>query len=86
MTNIQKLDRIYVGESESVSLRLKQHRQKRKGISVSAIIIPLTDKSCTRAVETLLISELNRYGFDLESSADIQHQLFGSALKFLTQA
>lgn len=63
----------YVGETDSLSQRLSQHRS-RKGegwSSLSAIAIRIDGgKSLARNVESLVIQRMARMGFDLVSVAD----------------
>jgi predicted GIY-YIG superfamily endonuclease len=64
--------RYYVGETDSLSQRLRQHRMKggRKWSQCRAFALPVDNKSQARAFESLLIRELARSGFSMESLTD----------------
>lgn len=70
---------LYVGETESVRQRLKQHRDHYKalGYSFNAAVVPVSDKSAARRLETSLIHALKGRGFDIENDSDSRHVLFG---------
>mmetsp|Transcript_6673 Transcript_6673/g.13212 ORF Transcript_6673/g.13212 Transcript_6673/m.13212 type:complete len:138 (+) Transcript_6673:3062-3475(+) len=61
----------YVGETDSISKRLSQHRKKGGLWSRSkAVVFPLGNKSEARYYESALIGELARAGYSLESIVD----------------
>ena len=61
----------YVGETDSISKRLKQHRKKGGAWKASrAVIFPLGNKSMARYCESALIGAMAREGFSLESLED----------------
>ena len=64
--------RYYVGETDSLSQRLSQHRSKGKSwSSLSAIAIEIDEgKSYARSIESLVIKRMARSGFELVSIAD----------------
>ena len=72
-------DILYVGETESINQRLKQHRDQRKDFSISALVTNILDKSTARLCETNLINQLKDLGYQLQNSSDGEHQLFGNA-------
>ncbi|CAM9772584.1 unnamed protein product, partial [Chrysoparadoxa australica] len=45
----------YIGESEALAQRLKQHRSRHLTVNIDAIVAPVSDKSAARAAETLAI-------------------------------
>ena len=71
-------DLLYVGETESIRQRLKQHRDKYKaqGYSFNAAVLSVRDKSTARQTETVLINALKSRGLDIENDADSKHVLF----------
>jgi len=63
--------RYYVGETDSLSKRLLQHRRKGSTWSHSnTVVFPVKDKTQARYWESILIGELAREGYSLESIAD----------------
>jgi hypothetical protein len=64
--------RYYVGETDSLSKRLSQHRRKGSGMwsHSKAVVFPVDDKTQARYLESTLIGELARAGYSLESIAD----------------
>ena len=63
--------RYYVGETDSISKRLAQHRKKGGAWKASrAIVFPLGNKSMARYCESALIGALAREGYALESLED----------------
>jgi len=62
----------YVGETDSLSQRLSQHRSKgRDWSSLSAVAIQIEEgKSHARNVESLVIRRMSKDGFDMISVAD----------------
>jgi predicted GIY-YIG superfamily endonuclease len=64
--------RYYVGETDSLSQRLKQHRMKggKKWAQCRAVALLVDNKSQARAIESLLIQELAQSGFLMESLTD----------------
>ena len=64
--------RYYVGETDSLSQRLSQHRSKGKEwSSLSAIAIKNDEgKSKSRNIESLVIQQMAKHGFNLISIAD----------------
>ena len=71
----------YVGETESINQRLKQHRSKRvKGYQyskVQATVVGIDGgKSKARMTETKVMKELERMGFDLISKGDMDNKRF----------
>ncbi|GMH85492.1 hypothetical protein TL16_g10248, partial [Triparma laevis f. inornata] len=74
----------YVGETESINQRLKQHRSKRaKGYQyskVQAAVVGIEGgKSKARLTETKVMKELEGLGFDLISKGDIDNKKFSSS-------
>jgi hypothetical protein len=74
---------LYVGETESLNQRLREHRQyyKRKALVVSCVAFNVADKSAARALETRLIGELKQRGFPFDRDADATHSLFSRAAR-----
>jgi hypothetical protein len=63
--------RYYVGETDSLSQRLRQHRKKGLPWAQSrAVALPVDSKTQARAWESLLIQRLSQSGFSMESVAD----------------
>ena len=63
--------RYYVGETDSLSQRLSQHRSKGKDWSkLSSVAIQVDNKSLARNVESLVIQQMAKSGFDLVSITD----------------
>jgi hypothetical protein len=63
--------RYYVGETDSISKRLAQHRKKGGAWKASrTIVFPLGNKSMARYCESALIGALAREGYPLESLGD----------------
>jgi len=63
--------RYYIGETDSLSKRLSQHRRKGSIWSHSnTVVFPVKDKTQARYWESTLIGELARAGYSLESIAD----------------
>jgi hypothetical protein len=64
--------RYYIGETDSLSKRLSQHRRKGSGMwsHSKAVVFPVDDKTQARYLESTLIGELARAGYSLESIAD----------------
>ena len=63
--------RYYVGETDSISQRLNQHRRKgNKWANSSAVAFPVNDKTQARYWESALIRELVRKNYSLESISD----------------
>jgi hypothetical protein len=63
--------RYYVGETDSLSQRLRQHRKKGLPWAQSrAVALPVNSKTQARAWESLLIQKLAQSGFSMESVAD----------------
>jgi hypothetical protein len=73
----------YVGESESLSQRLLQHRRfyQRAACLVSCLVINVSNKSQARQLETMLIHYLKQYGVSFDRDADVNHSLFSKGLK-----
>jgi predicted transposase YdaD len=72
-----------VGETGSIRQRLQQHRnnynnKEGKSLISSVIIIKVNNKSQSRSMETFLIKELKKNGFNIEHDSDESHSLFGS--------
>ena len=66
-----KTPRMYVGETDSLSQRLRQHRKKGGAwLHSRAIALPVESKTQARAWESVLIQRLAQSGFDLESITD----------------
>lgn len=74
--------RYYVGESDSLSRRLAQHRLKGKEwSSLNAIAIKIDGgKSVARNIESLVIQRMAKSGFNLVSIAD------GTSIRFYGRA
>lgn len=72
---------LYVGETESLSQRLHQHRlnYRRKGMQLEVLAMRMPDKSTARMVETETIRGLKKAGFRFDRTSDSQHVLFGQA-------
>ena len=69
----------YVGETEGVSQRLRQHRAKEGWNEVEMLALAVKGgKSSARSVETKLINALKECGALLVSEADGSHRLFSS--------
>ena len=75
----------YVGETESLSQRLSQHRSKGSGKGgvdkgdwkhMNAVVFPITEggKSMALTIETLLIRRLSKMGYPLISLTDGRHR------------
>ncbi|CAJ1966258.1 unnamed protein product [Cylindrotheca closterium] len=61
----------YVGETDSLSQRLKKHRSKGAAwSSARAVALPVSDKSEARAWESQLIQKMVQAGFRMESITD----------------
>ncbi len=61
----------YVGETDSISKRLKQHRKKGGAWKASrAVVFPLGNKSMARYCESALIGAMAREGYSMESLED----------------
>lgn len=71
---------LYVGETESVRQRLRQHRDRYKaeGYSFNAAVLGMPNKSAARRLETSLLQALKAQGFDIENDSDSRHVLFGN--------
>lgn len=61
--------RYYVGESDSLSRRLSEHRSKWPNLNAIAIKID-GGKSLARHVESLVIQRMSKSGFNLDNIAD----------------
>jgi hypothetical protein len=75
----------YVGETEGITRRLRQHRSRflrENGIRIGCIVIRVENKSVAREIETKIISKLRREGYLLQSVSDGKHVLFGSSSSF----
>lgn len=74
---------LYVGESESLTQRLRQHRMfyKRADCQVVAVAWNVADKSSARQLETQLIGEMKKRGFIFDRDSDASHSLFSRGLK-----
>lgn len=74
---------LYVGETESISQRLQQHRSqhsKNRGssIGIGCIVLRVENKSMGRRIETRSIQILRKQGYLLQNSvSDECHILFG---------
>lgn len=77
-TSPASMDMLYVGETESISQRLDQHRRNRRGKDISAVVLSISNKSSARFLETNLIRKLKSAGYDIDQDTDSQHSLFGS--------
>ena len=79
------LPKYYVGETDSFSRRIKKHRSKKadgmrwKEISAAVAPLPSGGKSHARMIETSLIKQLTKGGFDLVSKDDGKHTRFSIA-------
>jgi hypothetical protein len=63
--------RYYVGETDSLPQRLRQHRRKGSPWSQSrAVAVPVASKSQARAWENVLIQRMAQSGFSMESVTD----------------
>ena len=72
-------DRVYVGETESIRQRLKQHLGTYKGVKITALVTSSPNKSSARGTESLLIARLKAQGYNVEGGGgDEQHVLFGA--------
>ena len=73
----------YVGETESLQQRLRQHRMfyKRAECQVVALAWNVADKSSARQLETQLIPWMKQRGFTFDRDADAAHSLFSRGLK-----
>lgn len=63
-----KNGQFYVGETAALGTRLATHRRQKPHNTV--LVTPVADKSAAQRVETTLIRELQRRGFDLISAHD----------------
>ena len=71
--------RYYVGETEALDQRLRQHRAKGGAwTEAAALVLPVRDRSTARALETALQRNLEAMGLALESSADARHRRFSA--------
>lgn len=71
---------IYVGETDCLPQRLRQHRARPEGgdwLRASAVAVAMPNKSAARKAEALAIRHLRRLGYKLISSADADHVHFG---------
>lgn len=63
--------RYYVGETDSLSQRLAQHRSKGNDwSSLSAVAIQVDNKSSARSIESLVIQQMSKRGFNMVSVVD----------------
>ena len=70
----------YVGETESISQRIKTHRSSPtySGFVVSALVVRVAQgKSAARLLESTLIQGLKRGGLLIKNDKDESHRLFG---------
>ena len=72
-------DVLYIGETESIRQRFKQHQDsfKKQQYTFTAAVLTLSNKSTARRVETTLINNLKKNGYDLMNQSDGHHVLFG---------
>ncbi len=74
----------YVGESDSVTDRLRRHRAETfKGASVRMAVIRADNKGHARRLETHLIGALKQSGFCVVFDTDGQHKQFGQQSRHL---
>lgn len=78
----------YVGETESLAQRLRQHRlfYRRSGGVVACVAFSVPHKSAARRLETLLIQQLKKPSLlaeplVFERDADAKHSLFSRELR-----
>jgi hypothetical protein len=82
-------DTWYVGETESIAQRLRQHRHRYQlnggnagagggSVVVSAVAVNVPNKSAARRIESTVISRMKSEGFVIERDADESHALFGA--------
>ncbi|GJP63499.1 hypothetical protein CLOP_g20566 [Closterium sp. NIES-67] len=69
--------KFYVGETDQIVERIRQHRNSKLRESPVAII-PAPSKSAARFIETHLITRLRDAGMPLVNKADQKHRHFGS--------
>ncbi len=71
----------YVGETESLNQRLRQHRMfyKRNDCLVHCLAFNVPNKSMARALETKLITTLKSKGYSFDRDSDATHTLFSRA-------
>ncbi len=71
----------YVGETESLNQRLRQHRMfyKRNDCLVHCLAFNMPNKSMARALETKLITTLKSKGYSFDRDSDATHTLFSRA-------
>ncbi|KAF9610619.1 hypothetical protein IFM89_023507 [Coptis chinensis] len=68
---------LYVGQTDDLEGRVRAHRSKEGNVSFLYIIVP--GKSIACQLETLLINQLPRQGFQLINLADGKHRNFGTS-------
>lgn len=62
---------LYVGETDSISKRLTQHRRDKKKATAHALLVAVSEgKTEARDLEAIIIRELNSRGFNLLSTVD----------------
>jgi predicted GIY-YIG superfamily endonuclease len=73
----------YVGETESLNQRLRQHRMfyKRGDCLVHCLAFNVPNKSLARALETKLITTLKTKGYSFDRDSDAAHSLFSRSLR-----
>lgn len=75
-------DQIYIGETESISQRLIQHRRRMKDHHVRALTIKVSNKSDARKIEAAFIQEFTKEGYNVVRSSDADNVLFSSNISF----
>lgn len=72
---------LYVGETESLTQRLHQHRlnYRRSGKHVEALACIVADKSLARQLETQSIHALKKAGYGFDKDTDSRHRLFSQS-------
>ncbi len=73
----------YVGETESLQQRLRQHRDyyKKHDCQVVALAWNVNDKSMARQTESKLIPWMKQKGYVFERDTDASHTLFSRGMK-----
>lgn len=80
------LKAIYVGETESISARLENHRKNKKfleylqhsSLTFDTLVIQVDNKSSARAIETELITYFKVHNYELCGDSDQWHSLFSN--------
>ncbi|KAI7746485.1 hypothetical protein M8C21_008298 [Ambrosia artemisiifolia] len=71
-------NRLYVGETDDLEGRVRAHRSKQGMQNASFLYFLVSGKSVACQLETLLINQLPKHGFQLTNIADGKHRNFGT--------